>query len=180
MPFPIFIASYYFKSAWPLDLVAIRVLSRSLRFMLSYSGLPSNDASRYKPIHKQITSGISNAIIEELIFRGIIQNSLGISQQAIKYVTPESLQDNRFFQFIQSPCARVLTTNVIFALTHFINAKGSLSTAGATSQIACILLYPMCSTLYETTGDLFTPLVAHTTNNLAGCFFNILVNAWTM
>lgn len=99
-----------------------------------------------------LTMVISGPLLEELIFRGILQNSIRKVQQ-----------------YVPKPLAiasiRIAVTSALFAGMHLLNSGDYLSKSDAITQCAMILLYPSYSTLYEKTGSLIPGIVAHMANN---------------
>jgi hypothetical protein len=75
------------------------------------------------------------------------------------------LKNNKIFEWITSPSARILTSNYLFARTHSNIGKGR-STAQAFSIAAYIMLSPRESILHETTGNIASTIACHGTHNL--------------
>lgn len=113
---------------------------------------------------------IAGAIYEEAIFR-TLQAGVAIFQQTITHVAAQSLKDNRVFQWIMSPSARILGISSFFASLHFFNGGGYLSTKIAIIQVSRIMLLPTESILYETTGNIITPIYSHLANNIFAFFY---------
>ena len=80
-------------------------------------------------------------IVEELIFRGIIQ---------------------RIFQSIPflSPAMQVIGSNLIFSAVHLTN--GGIASV---LQAFLLFLFPSMDILYKTTSSITAPMIAHITNN---------------
>lgn len=107
------------------------------------------------------------AVVEEMIFRGFLQNGMAFLQKTITYIAPECLQKKRTFQWLMSPSARILCVNSLFAYSHLYNDGGYVSTKGAFIQATNIMLSPAYSILYETTCNIGVPLYAHVANNVS-------------
>lgn len=91
-------------------------------------------------------------LIEEVVFRGILQNLLKKGQQHL----PTQLA---------SASLRVALIGALFACVHLPNGGDYLSKTRAIAQCAAIMLYPNFSSLYEKTGSFVPGLIAHMTNN---------------
>lgn len=110
---------------------------------------------------------VAGPIVEELILRSFFQGQVFSGLQSIaKKIAPKSIENTRVFKWLNSPSARIFAGNSLFALCHLGNAGGYLSTAKAVVQVALIFLNPAEAILYETTGTVFTGMIAHSTNNL--------------
>lgn len=109
---------------------------------------------------------VIGAIFEELIFRGAIQNVIGISQSAANEIASPGVKENTVFKWLTSPSANIIGTNSLFAMAHLNNAGGYLSTLGAVQQVTRIMLMPTHSILYETTGGMIASISSHCTNNI--------------
>ena len=146
------------------------IIAVALSTMLS--GLEGEDDSTTdSPSLKMLVGG---AILEELIFRGFIQNSLSLAQKTAQLITPKVLKNNKIFKAIQSPCTRIVLTNTLFALLHLSNAQSYLSTSKAIKQVIRIALFAEESILHETTNNIIAPISSHITNNLiAGILVSI-------
>lgn len=107
-------------------------------------------------------------IIEEIFFRGILQNGICCAQKFTKWAIPGFIKNTRAFEWLTSPSARILGAGSLFALAHLRNAGDYLSTAGAARQLGNFLLTPTSSILHETTGSIAAPIVSHMTNNFFG------------
>lgn len=142
-----------------VEKVVIGVFSTTfLRFALS--GMSSGKtASAEMP---SILVGLAAAVLEEIQFRGILQNYLRGSYKIENYVPPK----NRVVKWLTSPSARIITVNAVFAGLHFFNGGTYLSEKEALIQVIQIMLLPSQGILYETTGDLIAPIACHMTNNL--------------
>lgn len=106
-----------------------------------------------------------NAVVEELAFRGILQNGIAASQKVVRSLTPQCVQNTSVFKWLTSPSARILGVNSAFASIHLCNAGLRLSTKEAILQLIPVLLIPRESILHETTGNIAAPIAAHLTNN---------------
>ena len=91
-------------------------------------------------------------LIEEVIFRGILQNVVRKIQQYV----PKPLA---------KAAIRIAITGALFAGAHLMNGGDYLSKTEAITQCAIIMLYPNFSRLYEKTGSLLPVIVAHMANN---------------
>lgn len=130
------------------------------------SSLYSKNQSTHCHLDDFSKTVIIGPIIEELIFRGIIQQTiLPVIQKTIRYITPTEYQQCSYLQWINSPSFRVIFANLLFAAVHIKNADSYLDITGALLQVTLIALYPTESILCETTDSLTAPLVAHMTNN---------------
>lgn len=104
-------------------------------------------------------------IVEEVVFRLILQNVIYLLQKAACMITPERFTKSTVFVWLTSSSCRIIVTTVAFASVHLFNAGLYLSTAFAITQVAIILLIDRHSLLYETTGSIAAPLASHITNN---------------
>lgn len=106
-------------------------------------------------------------ILEEIAYRGIMQNGMRyaqrLAQRAAQFEKTGTLKNNRVFQWITSPSARVLASGTFFALTHLPNG-GPIN--GLLTQALRILSLPDASILHETTGNIAAPIANHVVNNL--------------
>ncbi|MBA2728782.1 MAG: CPBP family intramembrane metalloprotease [Parachlamydiaceae bacterium] len=93
-------------------------------------------------------------ILEELLFRGILQDSIAYIQKRM----PSQA-------WIASPACRILITSAFFAGVHLGNAGRWMGTAEAVLQTAQAFIWPTCSIIYETTDSLNASIVTHVTNN---------------
>jgi hypothetical protein len=120
-------------------------------------------------------------IIEEVFFRGILQNGAHGLQVLSQKILPARMQNNRIFKWLTSPSARVLVPNSLFAGVHLLNGGGYLSSGGALMQAGKIFIYPVESILFETTKKpsssvssffengvlaMVAPMTCHIANNL--------------
>ncbi len=111
-----------------------------------------------------IEADLVGPLIEEVFFRGVLQNGLKIAQRTgQKIFTP--LQ-GKTAEWIFSPQARILAINALFAAAHLSNARGPSSTIVAIRQIIFCALFSTEARLYETTGKLHVAIASHMTNNL--------------
>lgn len=113
-----------------------------------------------------ISAVFTGPILEEILFRGILQNGMGYVQKIAKWVAPQLIKKTRLFKWLISPSSRVLAVNSLFAYVHFYNKGYSMSTADAAVQVGSIFFTPKSSILYETTGNLAAPIACHISNNL--------------
>lgn len=113
-----------------------------------------------------IYSTFTGPILEEILFRGILQNGVGCVQKLAKWVAPQLMKKTRLFNWLISPSSRVLVANSLFAYIHLYNKGHSMSTADTVVQVGSIFLTPNSSILYETTGNLAAPIACHISNNL--------------
>lgn len=111
---------------------------------------------------------IIGPIVEEIIFRGILQNGMHYAQKFAKWAAPRFIRNTRVFEWLTSPSARILGANSLFALVHLGN-KGAVRTV---ALVGTILLMPRMSILHETTGNIAAPIVCHMTHNLSCWFFS--------
>lgn len=133
----------------------------SLRFALSE--MPSGKAATTEM--PSMLEGLVTAVVEEFLFRGVLQNCLAGSQKIAAYVTPECLQNNRVFKWLTSPSARIISINAMFAGIHLYNGGGYLSDKASLRQVSRIMLQPIQGILHETTGNIIAPIACHMTNN---------------
>lgn len=131
-----------------------------------------------RPLSKEISllANLVSPVVEEVLFRGILQNDFKILQFFAKDKTPEHLQDNVAFRWLTSPSARIVMTNLVFAALHLHNAGVSTSDKGSIIQCLRIMLQPTMGILYDTTGDLIAPTVCHVTHNFFGNFVDPYIN----
>lgn len=109
------------------------------------------------------TENLLMPVLEELIFRGIFQNSVAYLQNKMNQYAPEKLKDSHIVKWITSPSARILLVNSLFAAMHIFNTEdGYLSLAEAVASIATIFLFPTHSIQFETHG-----MIATITNHIA-------------
>jgi membrane protease YdiL (CAAX protease family) len=104
-------------------------------------------------------------IIEEMIFRLFLQNTIRLVQFTATCITPDVIQKTRVFIWLTSPSCRVILVSAAFAYVHLGNGGAYLSTAEAVAQVATFLFDPRESVLYETTNSFVTPVASHITNN---------------
>lgn len=115
---------------------------------------------------------VISVVIEEVLFRGIVQNLLEGSQKIAVRGIPQSLQNNRVFKWFTSPSARIVIANTVFAAAHLFNDYQS--TKSNIQQFMFIMLLPVEGILNETTGDIIAPIACHSTNNsLAWLLYHI-------
>lgn len=110
-------------------------------------------------------SSVIVPILEEIVFRGIVQNIVAVSQRALNWCMPQCIKTNRVFIWIVSPSCRILVVNLLFAAVHLGNGGGYLTLLGAAVQVISILWSPRYSILHKTTGNIVAPIFAHMTNN---------------
>lgn len=108
-------------------------------------------------------------VVEELVFRGGVQNGIDKAQKWAKRHFSVASQKTPWFRMLTSRAARVIGTNIPFALANLAVAPLSLSSI---TQVALMFLYPTYSILYETTNDLRFPIGAHIANNGASWLSN--------
>lgn len=111
------------------------------------------------------TQLVAVAVIEEIIFRFLIQNAIELIQNTAVHYASDSLKENRAFIWVTSPSCRVLATSAIFAAVHLTNGGTYISVAGAAVQAFTILINSNETVAYEISGDFITPVVCHITNN---------------
>lgn len=105
-------------------------------------------------------------IIEELAFRGVLQNYIWVIQEVAAFRFHISKKSGRIAQWLISPGCRILVTQIVFASVHLGNRGKYVSTAGAVTQFVCIILSPTYSFLYESTDNFFVSISSHMVNNL--------------
>ena len=76
-----------------------------------------------------------------------------------------SLKNKEVICFLSSSSARVALTATFFSSLHLTNAGGNLSTAGAVTQAAKILIYPSILIDHETSSTIALPITGHMMNN---------------
>lgn len=140
-----------------LGLVTVIILNNAL------SAMPSGQAATSEDV--TMLEGLACAVVEEVLFRGVLQNCLAGSQRIVTCVTPQCLQNNRVFKWLTSPSARIISINAMFASVHLLNGKAYLSEKNALIQATKIMLLPTSGILHETTGDIIAPIACHITNN---------------
>ncbi len=96
---------------------------------------------------------IIGPLCEEILFRGIEQNSIKYLQQYL----PEPLS---------STSLRIIVTTMLFASIHLFNAGIYLTKSQAITQCLILILYPHLSAIYEKTDSLFVSCIAHISSNL--------------
>jgi len=96
-------------------------------------------------------------ILEEIVFRALLQNGMSLCQKAAIAVVPKKLGNNRVFKYLTSTSARIVSCNTLFALAHLIS--------GGVPSTLRIAMHPVNAILYETTGTLHAPIVSHMVNN---------------
>ena len=92
-------------------------------------------------------------ILEEVIFRGCLNNGIYLGQQLLEKAAPESLR-GRLFNYIISPSPRLLIVHGLFSFAHGIQRGSILFLLGASFTL-----------LHESTGDIIAPIYAHITQN---------------
>ncbi len=112
-----------------------------------------------------ILEGLAFAVVEEVLFRGILQNCVAGSQKIATCITPQCLQNNCVFKWLTSPSARIISINAMFAGLHLFNGGLYLSDKSSLIQASRILLQPTQGILHETTGNIIAPIACHMTNN---------------
>ncbi len=105
-------------------------------------------------------------IVEEVLFRGFIQEGLSILQSCIKQILSVASLKSHTISWLLSPACRIVVVNSLFAAAHFGNIHHGFTIVQAAVQVTLIVLTPVYSILYETTDSLSAPIVAHMTNNL--------------
>lgn len=140
---------------------------------ISLSLVLSNQGSGQKATSEppSILEGCAYAVVEEVLFRGGLQNCLAGSQRLATYITPQCLQNNRVFKWFTSPSARIISINAAFAAIHLFNGGDYISDKGSFIQTSRILLQPIEGILHETTGNIIAPIACHMTNNFV--FFSL-------
>ena len=108
--------------------------------------------------------GIIGPFIEEIFFRGIVQNSVSVAQKMMRFYMPSCFR-GRITDWITSPQARVLTVNALFGAIHLSNGGSYLSSKGAIRQTIISMIFSQQAGLYETTDSLIAPFAAHATKN---------------
>lgn len=106
-------------------------------------------------------------LIEELVLRGIMHNCFKGLQNIAINKTPKSLQDNRVFKWLTSPSARIVAVSATYAGFCFTDmSKKCLNHEDSLAIASAIMLGPVESILYETTGDMIAPFASNLTGNL--------------
>lgn len=122
-----------------------------------------------------LTTGILFPILEEIVYRGVLQNSVALIQETachiLRHISPIEMKNNKVFQWMTSPSARILAINSIFALAHLgiFNNVGIFIYNGSIKQATVIMSTPMESILHETTGDIIATIAAHIAHNTLCC-----------
>ncbi len=110
---------------------------------------------------------VITSIAEELIFRGLLQNGIGLLQTFAKDNIEERFKEDFAFQVLTSPSFRVILTQIFFVAAHYLmNSRKNMSQAERATQVVYTLLHPMYSIAYEQTGSLPNVISAYTTRNL--------------
>lgn len=110
------------------------------------------------PLLKPLTSypflmlAVAVPLFEELIFRGFMHNYVRFIQKLL----PTNILSASF---------RILFSGLTFALAHWYTDDSYWTFTDSLIQVASLVLYPDYSCLYEKTGSLIVPIVAHMTNN---------------
>jgi len=107
-------------------------------------------------------------VMEELIFRVILQNAIQASQAGLKAIAPQRLQEMYIFQAITSQKGRIVAITTLFAVIHLANAP--FIAANTLALTTVIILFPVCTLAYER-GGFEASWAAHMTNNLICCYF---------
>ena len=159
------------KQFLPLIFMQKFIVMPLLNRTLDALGFPSeiNDASQDVCEYGFGRIGIIGPFIEEIIFRGILQNSLSSAQKMMRFYMPVCLR-GRITDWVTSSQARVLAVNGLFGLIHLRNGGGYLSSRAAIRQAITHMIFSQESALYETTDSLIAPFAAHVTNNTLAYF----------
>lgn len=121
-----------------------------------------------------LVSCVTVPVIEELIFRGLLQSGIGKIQEIVKRILPPSLPG---IQLITSPITAIVLTQFSFGLAHLPQSPitAFIATIGHESVLQ-----------YVTGGRLYAPIGAHIAHNcligllnrlrrtVLGLLFNIL------
>lgn len=152
------------------------LISRGLSFLLSAS-LCKLKISKSIPItfdsmaRSSKTIVIVAAIVEEICFRGLLQNSISLTQNTFQAYSPEYLSDSKQFNWIFSPSLKILLVNTIFALSHMSKVDSNPNRRlSKMIQFLRIVLRPNESILHHTTGNIVAPIFSHIVNNLISVF----------
>lgn len=108
---------------------------------------------------------IFGPIIEEVIFRGVLQNGFAELQRWVAGLLSVQNLKGQVWTWIVSPSCRILTTTSLFAAVHLGNIGVGFPLYKAITQATLICLWPVYSILHETTGGIYTSIIAHATNN---------------
>ncbi len=130
---------------------------------------------------------VARTVVEEIIMRGGLQNSIAIGQQDLRKCTRNRNREikdverecilsligklktykkeieDREVEWLFSPSARVLIVGLLFAAYHYGN--GYVSTVESISQIAIIFAWPVESIIFETAG-LTASVTSHVVYNV--------------
>ncbi len=124
------------------------------------------DDGQFNPVDYTLAMIVLGSIFEELVFRGVLQNSLYQIQRLSEHILPVSIKDTRVYKLYSSTAFRIITTNFFFSISHLTNSIRSKTDMGAIRQAVRIFLYPTHSILYEKTGSLLTVSISHIAHNL--------------
>lgn len=105
-------------------------------------------------------------IIEEMIFRIVIQNSVHLAQAGLQAIAPKCISETRVFQAITSQKGRIVLITTLFAVIHLTNAP--FLAAGTLALTTTIILFPICTLAYER-GGFEASWAAHITHNFISC-----------
>lgn len=138
-----------------LGIVVIKIIDFVFKKMKIKEGKPATSKTT-------LYETIQGAIIEEILFRYILQNLIRMVQVTL---FPKCLTNYVIVQWMVSTSARILITNTLFAIVHLSNGGVLQSDKGALIQTLKITLLPRCCILYETANTLFAPIASHVINN---------------
>lgn len=99
-------------------------------------------------------------IFEEVVFRGVIQNSIKFLSNKLS-----SLTENRTIHAICSPTSTILSTNTLYALRHLAYSGNYLCTTESIVQLSTTFVFPSFSIKQETSENLLVPISMHMMRN---------------
>ncbi|MBB64718.1 MAG: hypothetical protein CMO81_06605 [Waddliaceae bacterium] len=102
-------------------------------------------------------------IVEEIMFRGILQNGIHGGQILAEKIAPKCISETEAFKKITSPEARILGAHIPFALAHLNNAS-AIGLEFAIGQTTNLLLQPAISISNEI-GGIDQSITTHAVNN---------------
>jgi len=147
-----------FKKAFECIKEDIQLYSISLITAISASVIVNTFINRTDTEYSFSANGMVSGIVEEIIFRFMLQNCFHGGQKIIEKLNPSRLKHKSIIQMITAPSTRILATHLIFAVCHITNPGNTAS------QVARIILFNNYSLRYETHG-LVATMAAHVFHN---------------
>ena len=111
-----------------------------------------------KTFANRLFTFVQLSLLEEFICRYLLQNGIKILQNKA-YQFP-AFRKIRGIEWLCSPSARIVATNMIFALAHCCNLRNN-DYPVVLAQASAILAESTESISYETSGDFVTPFACH-------------------